>query len=391
MPYARPTLNALITQAIQDVVNSEITDPNTQTVLNGLLTNAVLRILPTVLAGLVWQEYGYIDWVSKQAVPWSATDEFLEGWAALKGVNREDATAASGVFVIASGCTNGSDLPAGATISCQANGLSYTTQADAVATSGAISVAVLCTAAASAGNIPAGTALTISGTYAGIPSAGVAQAAFTGGSDQETDDDLRTRMLLAYSAPPQGGDAADYVEWAEATPGVTRAWVLPNSAGAGTVTVFTMFDEAEAAYSGFPQGSNGAASSETRATPATGDQLSVANSIYPKQPVTALVYSYAPVPQAVNFAVGNLGSNNTTAMQEAITAALTDMFLRLGYVGGTLNPVTGEAWSTIDPSDWYAALSSVSGIGRFSVSSPTAPIAVTTGSLPVLGTVTFSS
>jgi uncharacterized phage protein gp47/JayE len=391
MPYARPTLNALITQAVQDVVNAEITDPSTQNVLTGLLTNAVMRVLPTVMAGLVWQEYGFIDWVSKQAVPWSATDEFLEGWAALKGVSREDATAASGTFSIASGCTSGSVLPAGSTISCQANGLAYTTQADATVSSGSISAAVVCTTAASAGNIPAGTALTISGTYAGIPSAGVAAAAFTGGSDQETDDGLRTRMLTVYAAPPQGGDAADYVEWAEDVAGVTRAWVAPNQMGAGTVTVYTMFDEAESAFNGFPQGANGVAASETRDTPAAGDQLAVANSIFPKQPVTALVYSCAPDAEAVNFSVGSLGSNNTTAMQAAITAALTDMFLRLGYVGGTLDPVTGEAWATIDPSDWYAALSSVSGIGRFSVTAPVSPITVSSGYLPVLGAVTFAS
>jgi uncharacterized phage protein gp47/JayE len=233
--------------------------------------------------------------------------------------------------------------------------------------------------------------MTIAATVTGFPSAGVASSALTGGADQETDDSLRTRMLTVYASPPQGGDASDYVEWAEQVSGVTRAWVAPNLAGPGTVTVFTMFDNSEAAHSGFPQGSNGVATAETRATAATGDQLAVANYIYPRQPVTALVYSLAPVAQPVNFSIGSLGSSNTAAVQAGITAALTDMFLRLGYVGGTLQPTTSDPWPTIDPSDVYAAISAVSGVSKFTVVSPTTPVTVATGYLPVLGSISFSS
>jgi uncharacterized phage protein gp47/JayE len=391
VPYQRPSLSQLITQAVQDVIDAEITDPNTQNVLSGLLQNAVLAVLPTVLAGLTWQEYGYVDFVSLQAIPSTATGEFLEAWAALKGVLREDSTPSSGTFTIANGCTNGSVLPQGTTISCASNSLAYLTTADATAAGGAVSVPVLATTNGVAGNINAGTSMTISGTVAGFPSAGVSAAAFTGGADQETDDSLRTRMLRVYAAPPQGGDLNDYVEFATAVPGVTRAWVAPNLTGPGTVTVFIMLDNAESAFGGFPQGSNGGAANEVRSIPATGDQLTVANAIFVEQPVTALVSVNAPTPQPVNFTIANLGTFNTVAGLALIQAALSDMFLRLGNVGGTIDPASGDPFQPIDPSDTYAALLAVSGIGKFTVTSPVTPIVASTGSIPVLGTVTLSS
>ena len=62
-----------------------------------------------------------------------------------------------------------------------------------------------------------------------------------------------------------------------------------------------MMDVSEAAHGGFPQGTNGVAGAETRDTAATGDQLAVANYIYPLRPATALVYACAPASQAVNY------------------------------------------------------------------------------------------
>ena len=44
-------------------------------------------------------------------------------------------------------------------------------------------------------------------------------------------------------------------------------------------------------HGGFPQGTNGVAALETRDTAATGDQLAVANYLYPLRPVTPIVYA----------------------------------------------------------------------------------------------------
>lgn len=395
MPYARPSLTDLIAQATQDITAAQITDPTTEAILEGLLAQAVLFDVVNAEAALTYLLYAYLDWIALQAVPWTATDEFMYAWGALKGVFPKDATAAAGSFTI-TGAANGVLLPAGTKVTRQ-DTTPYITTADGTTSGGAVTVPITCSLTGAIGNCASGTPLTLSASIAGIPTLGAASTIITGGSDQETSDDFRTRMLQVYAAPPQGGDRADYVEWAEAVPGVTRAWVAPNANGAGTVAVYTMFDEAEAAFNGFPQGANGVSqfdqgpNGQPRATVATGDQLAVADSICLKQPVTALVSSYAPIAQSINFSIGNLGAGNTAANQAAIQAALTDMFLRLGYVGGTLDPSTGEAWTQIDPSDWYAAIGAAPGVTRFSVTAPTAPLTITAGSLPVLGTCAFSA
>lgn len=389
MPYNRPTLTALRDQVLQDINSAQITGAN-GTLLVGLLQKAILRVVAYAQAGLSYEHYAYLDWISKMAIPWTAEAEFLEGWAALKGIYRLAATATVGTATF-SGTTQGLDIPSGTAIT-RADGALFVTTADATIGSGlAATVTMQASVAGSAGNFDANTAFLLSNPIAGIQAQSTASAQTTAGTDIETDDSLRTRMLAAYAAPPQGGDRQDYIEWALAVPGVTRAWVSPNGMGAGTVNLFFMMDDAESAHGGFPQGANGGAANETRIVAATGDQLTVADAIFDEQPVTALVYATAPTNSPVNFTITNLGSNNTSTMQSEIEAALSDMFLRLANVGGTVNPTDGSAWPSITPNDWYAALSAIPGLNTFDVTVPAAPITPASGALFTLGTVTFDT
>jgi uncharacterized phage protein gp47/JayE len=397
MPYSRPTLLQLIAQAQQDIIAAQITSPTIGTVLQGLLDQAVLIDIADAEAGLTYSLYGFLDWISLQSTPFTATGEFLEAWAALKGVYRKDATFAGGTFFVAQFCTNGTQMPDGTTVN-RGDSTAYLTTSLETVSGSAISAPILAVVAGAAGNAPEGIVLSIETTITGIYSQGIASTALTGGSDQEADASLRTRMLAVYAAPPQGGDREDYVEWALAVPGVTRAWVAGSLAGPGTVTVFTMFDIAESANGGFPVGSNGVSQYDVgplgavpRDVVATGDQLTVANAIVLAEPVTALVYSNAPADDAVACSITGLGTANTAANQALITAAIVDMFIRLGNVGGTTNPTTGLAWAPIEPSDWYAAISSVASIGRFVLAAPTVAITPANGKLPTLGTIAFAT
>lgn len=74
MPYARPTLTQLRQQALQDVLDGGIPG------VSAVLRFSVLYVLSMTLAGLAWLHYGYLDWIAKQAVPWTATDEWLAAW-----------------------------------------------------------------------------------------------------------------------------------------------------------------------------------------------------------------------------------------------------------------------------------------------------------------------
>lgn len=389
MPYSRPPLTALQAQVLQDINSAQITDASGN-VLVALLQRAILRVVGNATAGMSYEHYGYLDWISLQAVPWTATDEFLEGWAGLKGIYREVATATQGTVTFSG--TNGTPLTAGTSIS-RSDGASFIATAEGVWTGTSVTVNVTAAMTGAAGNFDPNTQFTLANPISGILAASTASTQTVSGTDLELDDSLKTRMLEAYAAPPQGGARQDYVEWALAVPGVTRAWVTPSGMGPGTVVVYTMFDTAEAAHGGFPQGTNGVAANEPRDAPATGDQLTVANAIFgpTEQPVTALVYSCAPNAEPTAFTITDLGTNNTATMQAAITAALQGMFLQFGNVGGTVNPESGAAWPAIPPNAWYAALEAIPGLTTFDVTVPSSPISPATGSLLTLGTVTFAS
>jgi uncharacterized phage protein gp47/JayE len=352
---------------------------------------SVVGTLSDLCAGFSYLHYAYQNWIALQANPATATDEYCDLWGSLKGVDRKPATAT--VLTVTFSGINGTNIPNGTGLS-QLNGVQYTTTTSATIASGTATVTAQAVAPGSAGNASVGTQMVLSTSITGInATSGLVATQTTPGADLETDAAYKTRYLQAYRQPPQGGALADYINWAEAVPGVTRAWAAPNAQGAGTLVIYVMLDDAESPHGGFPQGNNGVAGSETRDPThiATGDQLAVANAIFTQQPVTALVYVCAPTNTPVNFTISGLGSANTAANQAAITAALQQMFLEQGQVGGTLNPDTMQPWPSINPSSWYLAVSSVIGLGQFIIGTPSSSLTPSAGQLLTLGTVTFAS
>jgi uncharacterized phage protein gp47/JayE len=365
MPFARPTLTALRNQAVQDITTSGVPG------LDGLLRNAVLRVLAWVMSGLAYSVYGYLDWIARESVPFTATDEYLSAWAALVGVYQKPATAASG-FAQFTGGTN-LTIPIGMPLTRQ-DGTPYTTTADGVIdASGAVTVPIIAEVLGAATNAGDGVAISIASPIVGINSNGVTVGPLVGGADMETQDALRSRMLFRYRTPPQGGAVGDYIDWALEVPGVTRVFVEGQGAGWGSVVVFPMFDLAQAEHGGFPQGTDGAASDETRWPIATGDQLTVAEHIFPLQPVTALVIVAAAAPLPIDVELQSLDPA-TPEMQAAIISSLEDMFLDLAEVGGT-----------IYPSQLYQAILSTPGLVHFTMTQPDALVVAGSGQLPVMG------
>jgi uncharacterized phage protein gp47/JayE len=376
MPFLRPNLSQLQQLVAQDIVAQ----------LGGsdaLLQFSNMGILGNVVAALANLHYGYLDWIAQQAVPFTATGEYLAAWGALKQTYQKGATQASGAVSFPG--QNGVTLPAGSAITRVSDGAQFTTTAAATVANGFVVVSAQANAdptgqTGAFGNTPYGVTMTLASSVAGIQSAGTVSTAFTGGADLETVDAFRGRVIAAYQNTPEGGNAADYVEWATAVPGVTRAWCLRNGFGPGTVVVYTMFDNAEAAYGGFPQGTNGISPLDNRATvsnTAAGDQLTVANAIYPLAPVTAEVYSCAPVnsPTAVTI------SGIPAAQQPAVQAAIGEVFtLNASPLGVTIN--YGEFWAAVNGS---------AGGASFNIVAPSGPVTTVVGYLATLGNLTFTT
>jgi uncharacterized phage protein gp47/JayE len=386
MPFQRKTLSTLVSEVAADISSA----------LEGadaLLRVAVLKVVGKVQAGMCNLQFSYLDWIARQAVPFTAEDEYLIGWAALKGVYQKGASKAQLTAQFTG--TTGKVLSAGEPVA-RGDGVTYTTSTTGtVDGSGNVSVTIIADAAGSAGNADAGTTVSLSVAVDGIQQGGAITGTVSAGADIEDNDDLRSRMLDAYQNPPQGGDSADYVQWAEDVPGVTRAWCAPNGFGAGTVVVYTMWDSAESAHNGFPQGTDGVSQNDKgpggtpRGVVATGDQLVVADSIVTKQPVTALVYSCAPIANNLTITLSGLTSAST-ATRAAIASAIADVLFRNG------DPRAG----TINRDDISAAIRSVSGTGGFLITLIQGVVGVTTttytgnitsgfGQLPVLANVLY--
>jgi uncharacterized phage protein gp47/JayE len=387
MPFQRKTLSTLISEVAADISSA----------LEGadaLLRFAVLKIVGKVQAAMCNLQFGYLDWISRQAVPFTAEDEYLEGWSALKDVYRKAASQAQLTAQFPG--TIGKVLSAGTAIA-RGDGVTYTTSTTGtVDGTGNVSVTIVADVAGAAGNADPGTIVSLSVAVDGIQQGGTITAMVESGADIEGNDDLRSRMLDAYQSTPQGGDADDYVLWALAVAGVTRAWCAPNGFGAGTVVVYTMWDNAEVAHGGFPQGTDGVSQNDKgpgglpRGTVATGDQLVVADSIVTKQPVTALVYSCSPIANNLTITLSGLTSA-TTATRAAISAAIADVLFRNG------DPRAG----TINRDDISAAIRSVSGTSGFLITLIQGVVGVTTttypgnitsgfGQLPVLAGVLYA-
>lgn len=166
--------------------------------------------------------------------------EFLDRRAEEHGVLRRLATPATGDLEWTG--APGTDIPQGTEYSTAGSdsvpAQRYRTDVDAVVPAGGV-VLVPSTALepGNAGNVAADT-ITIPGA-APIPGiTGVTNPdPFTGGTDDETDEDLLIRYFDRVRNPSSSGNVADYRRWALEVAGVGRAAVVPLEDGPGTVTV----------------------------------------------------------------------------------------------------------------------------------------------------------
>lgn len=375
MPFTRPTLSELRSSVAADITSGIKT-------ADGLLRFSNLQILGKAVAGLGHLNYGYLDWISKQAVPYTASGEYLEAWAALKKIYRKTSTHARGQVTFLG--TPGTVIDAGTEV-VRSDSVAFNTSATVTVSSVGIAVLpVTAVAPGETGNTPVGSLMVLGSSVTGVQSSGAVTSVITSGADQEKDDSLFSRMIDAFQNTPKGGSGADYIGWAKEVSGVTRAWCAPNGFGAGTVVVYVMLDDANADYNGFPQGTNGVSINDVRSTPsnrATGDQLTIANSIFIEQPVTAMVYVCSPVPKPIDFTLGGL-SNASMTTRANISAAIANV---LSEQGAPLSDGSFVALSVIE-----SAISAIAMTEGFVTISPTNNLINEIGLLPVIGTITYS-
>ena len=190
-------------------------------------------------AAQVYALYVQADWVARQAFPQTAEGDYLDLHAQLRSLQRKAATYAVGTLRFTAGEVSETDraIPLG-TVCMTAGLVRFETTQAAVLKGGDTQVDVPAQAllAGSAGNISANTITAMAVAPVGIQSCSN-PAPFLGGSDGETDEELRARILDTFQRLPNGANAAFYEQGALSFDQVAAASVLPRNRGVGTVDV----------------------------------------------------------------------------------------------------------------------------------------------------------
>ncbi len=362
MALNRPALQEIIDRVSADI-KSAITGATP------LVTRSVLQVLARVFGAAVHLLYAYADNLVLQFFASTAVGTFLDLIGLEIGLPRTAAAKATGT-----GEATGVALtviPAG-TQWQSPDGLIYVTDVEeTIEIGGTVNVEITAQTAGVDHNDIAGVVLTIVTAIGGVDSdLTIDSDAITGGTDLESDDDYRERILLRKRNPPQGGSVTDFEQWTLEVAGVTRAWIVSEYNGPGTVGVFFVRDND---VSIFP---DAAEIAEVEAhiiehDDAAGNTIGI--------PVTAEpgLFVFAPTPKSVDFSI-NLFPNNTT-VQAAITSELQDL---IDDEGGPTETLFRSRISEV--------ISRATGEERHVLTVPAADVAMASNELAQLGTVTFS-
>lgn len=357
MPWSTPTLRE-VRSLVRDNIRGSLPGAD------ATVPNSVLRVLADTQGGLCHLTLQYIDWLAKQLLPDTAEGEWLDRHGDIWLTNA-DGTTGRKVATLAEGEVSftgiaGTIIPVGTRLT-SANGVQYETLEEiTINASAPTSGPVRALDAGAQGNLLAGTGLAVTG-ITGLDSVGFV-VDMDGGTDEESDDDLRVRILERIRQPPMGGAEHDYVRWAKAVPGVTRAWAAAEM-GVGTITIRFLMDELRADDDGWPTAE---------------DIEAVKNYIDTVRPVTVKdCFVLAPIKQFVDITILDLIPATDDAKGE-IEANIRAMLYEKAAPGATIY----SAWIS------YAIMSAPS-VQSFKLVTTDDFVMESVGHMAVLGTILY--
>jgi uncharacterized phage protein gp47/JayE len=361
MPWATPTLKE-VRGLVRDSIQAYLPGAD------AMVPNSVLRVLSDNQGATCHLTLQYLDWLALQLIPDTAEQEWLDRHGDIWLVNadgstgRKAATFSTGTALMTG--VAGTVVPVNTQLSYAATVLGYeTTEEITIDPSAPTPVPLRALDPGSAGNLEQGATLSITSTVTGLDGTATV-VSLENGTDEETDDDLRGRVLERIREPPMGGAQYDYVAWAKAVGGVTRAWAA-SEMGIGTVTVRFMCDQLRASNGGFPLES---------------DIDAVTAYINYKRPVSVKdTWVFSPIPQPIDVNIANLNPDNPATRGE-IEASLLKMLYLQAAPGQTIF----AAWK-------YYAIMSVATVISFDLLDSTDDVMNSIGNMATLGNIFYSN
>lgn len=363
MPFDRPSLREIV-----DRIESDF-----ETRISGagsLLRRSVLKVMARVFGGVVHLLYGFLDYQAEQLQVLTADSEGLDNAASEYGRVRRSSVKAQGS---ANGTgMNGTVIPEGTELQ-NSDGIVYLTDEDVTIAGGVFTVDLTAEVAGADGNEDAGATLNFVSPIAQVTSTVTIDAnGITGGTDEETDDSLRARVLARKRMPPHGGAEFDYEAWALEVSGVTRVWTIPLYQGIGTIAVIFVRDGDTNIFPTEEQRQTVKDYIISHDDPGTGLPIGC--------PVTAEpgLFVLAPEPLTVDFSIDIYP--NTAEVRAAIETQLE-----------TLLYEEGGPEETIYLSRVQEAISLAVGEERHRLNSPIQDVTTTATQIHTLGTITWGS
>ena len=192
------------------------------------------------LAAEVQSLLAQADWVLDQSFPQTAQGQYLDYHAETRALTRLPAARAAGVlrFSAPSAAVTDYEIEAGS-VAMTTGGVRFETTEKATLQKGETYVDVPARAveAGANGNAIAGAVHVMAVYPVGITRCENPEA-FSGGSDEESDEKLRERVLESYRRLPNGANAAFYEQEALRFPNVAAAKAVGRARGIGTVDVY---------------------------------------------------------------------------------------------------------------------------------------------------------
>lgn len=301
------------------------------------------------------------DYVNRQCFPQTATGEYLDKHAAMRGLCRGGAVKAQGYIRFTITATRSRDVYIPSGTRCMTASLAeFVTTSDAFIRAGdlycdapaeAISAGKQGNAAAGEVNIMQNAPVGVSGVSNTLP--------FTGGEDSESDEALRERVLKSYGSIPNGGNAAYYEMLAQNVAGVSAVKVLPRERGRGTVDIIISSD------SGMP--TNELVSKVSAAVDA---RREICADVTVCAPTSTAVDVTATVSVAQGYSADSVLAN----VRSAVTA----------YFNGTL------LGKSVLRAELVNIIYSVPGVRNYSLSQPAADVSISASGLAVLRNLSIS-
>lgn len=263
---------------------------------------------PTALEKAEMLEFHLVETL-KIMFPMWAYDEWLDYHAKGRGITRKPANAASGELLITG--ISGTTIPAGFKFAAPATAdtpaIEYqTTEKYTIGEDGTVRVQITAVEAGPKGNVPANTVTLMMTPIKGITSI-TNEANIAGGTEVESDDELRNRIMEIDAASEASfvGSDGDYKRWAEEVPGVGTALVMPEWAGPGTVKVVVI-------------DSNGQPANAAIIAAVYDNIMSPGDRLQRKAPIGATVTIEAPTAKELNYTFTlelKAGENQETVLE----------------------------------------------------------------------------